>query len=168
MGPFFGIIRIHTRRGSSTVEQSFCKAKVGGANPLLGSESIYNMTNCLVCNKKTKRNSYTYCSNKCQSDEKYRRYIENWKKGLETGSRGITTRNISRHIDRYLREKSKNKCCICGWDTINQFLQKVPLEIDHINGNSEDNAENNLQLICPNCHSLSKNYRNLNRGRGRA
>lgn len=145
------------------VEQSFCKAKVGGPNPLPGS-----MNTCLVCGAKPKRSIYIYCSNKCQSDHKYYKYIEKWKAGLVTGSRGITTKNISRHLDRYLREKYKNKCSQCGWNNINQFLQKVPLEIDHIDGDSENNSESNLQVICPNCHSLSKNYRNLNRGRGRA
>lgn len=127
-----------------------------------------SMNDCLVCGKRPKRSIYIYCSNKCQSDYKYNRYIEDWKKGLVNGSRGITAKNISRHIDRYLKEKYQNKCSLCGWNTINKYLEKIPLEIDHINGDSEDNSENNLRLICPNCHSLSANYRNLNRGRGRA
>lgn len=125
------------------------------------------MNNCIVCGKKPKRSSYKYCSNKCQSDEKYFKYIYNWKIGLVNGSRGITTRNISRHLDRYLREKYHDKCSLCGWNETNLFLKKVPLEIDHLNGNSEDNTETNLRIICPNCHALSENYRNLNRGRGR-
>lgn len=123
---------------------------------------------CQVCGTKPKRSNYKYCSNKCQSDEKYYKYIKDWKLGLVSGSRGIKTKNISRNIDRYLRRKYKDKCSVCGWNTINQHLNKVPLEIDHINGNSEDNTEKNLRIICPNCHSLSANYRNLNRGRGRA
>jgi len=125
------------------------------------------MGNCLVCSKKPKRSNYKYCSNKCLSDDRYYKYIDKWKKGLVNGSRGITAKNISLHVDRYLREKYHNKCILCGWSQINEFLNKVPVEIDHIDGNSENNRESNLRLICPNCHSLSKNYRNLNRGRGR-
>jgi 5-methylcytosine-specific restriction endonuclease McrA len=34
-------------------------------------------------------------------------------------------------------------------------------------GNSENNLEENLRLLCPNCHSLSPNFRNLNKGYGR-
>lgn len=87
--------------------------------------------------------------------------------GLVNGSRGINTRNISAHIRRYLVEKYGEACTICGWSSKNMVTGKVPLEIDHINGNSENNSEDNLRLICPNCHSLSVNFRNLNKGKGR-
>lgn len=33
--------------------------------------------------------------------------------------------------------------------------------------NSENNSEDNLRLICPNCHSLTSTYRGANRGQGR-
>ena len=55
------------------------------------------------------------------------------------------------------------KCIECGRTNLD-----VPLEVDHINGDSEDNKESNLRLICPNCHSLSPNFRNLNKGKGRS
>lgn len=40
---------------------------------------------------------------------------------------------------------------------------KIPLELHHINGDSNDNRLNNLQLLCPNCHALTSNYRNRKR-----
>lgn len=46
-------------------------------------------------------------------------------------------------------------------------IQFIPLEIDHIDGNSENNSEENLRLICPNCHSLTATYKGANRGKGR-
>lgn len=49
----------------------------------------------------------------------------------------------------------------------NPYTNTIPLEIDHINGDSEDNSEENLRLICPNCHSLTATYRGANRGKGR-
>ena len=60
-----------------------------------------------------------------------------------------------------------NKCCKCGWHEINPYTNTIPLEIDHIDGNAENNSEDNLQLICPNCHSLTSTYRGANRGHGR-
>lgn len=61
--------------------------------------------------------------------------------------------------NRILKEKIKNyKCEICGLEKWNN--QKIPLELHHINGNNKDNSLNNLQLLCPNCHALTDNYRN--------
>jgi len=37
--------------------------------------------------------------------------------------------------------------------------EKIPLELHHINGNRFDNRIENLQLLCPNCHSFTDNYR---------
>ena len=36
----------------------------------------------------------------------------------------------------------------------------IPLELHHIDGNNKDNSLSNLQLLCPNCHALTNNYRN--------
>lgn len=42
----------------------------------------------------------------------------------------------------------------------------MPLEVEHIDGDSTNNKEYNLTLLCPNCHSLTKTYRGLNKGNG--
>ena len=36
------------------------------------------------------------------------------------------------------------------------------MELHHKNGNHEDNKLDNLQLLCPNCHSQSDNFSALN------
>lgn len=54
-------------------------------------------------------------------------------------------------------------CEMCG--TREWLNQKVPLEIHHINGNKYDNQIENLQILCPNCHTLTKNYRGKNKVR---
>ena len=58
-------------------------------------------------------------------------------------------------------------CEDCGWDRRHTITGRVPLEVDHVDGNYENNAINNLKLLCPNCHSLTSTYRNLNKGKGR-
>jgi predicted HNH restriction endonuclease len=50
---------------------------------------------------------------------------------------------------------------------VNPYTGKIPLEIEHIDGNYMNNDENNLDLICPNCHSLTGTYKSLNLGHGR-
>ena len=50
------------------------------------------------------------------------------------------------------------RCEECGWaeKTPDGYL---PLEIHHVNGDPTDNRPENLQVLCPNCHSLKPNYR---------
>ena len=60
---------------------------------------------------------------------------------------------------RILKEKIKPyKCEICNLEKWNNKL--IPLELHHKNGNNKDNRLDNLQLLCPNCHALTDNYRN--------
>lgn len=123
---------------------------------------------CSYCKKMlSERHQIKFCSNKCQMDYRYKKYILSWKVGGVDGNRGIIFKGISGNIRRYLIEKYKNKCSKCGWNKKHPITGSVPLEIDHIDGNSSNNLETNLQLLCPNCHALTPYFRNLNKGRGR-
>ncbi len=51
-------------------------------------------------------------------------------------------------------------CELCS--NIEWMGKKIPLELHHINGNRFDNRIENLQLLCPNCHALTDNYRSKN------
>jgi len=125
------------------------------------------MLSCLHCHKQLSKSAVRYCSNQCQGNHRYALYIADWKRGNVNGSRGVTAKNISGHLRRYLSEKYGDACSLCGWSMKNETTGKVPLEIDHIDGFSDNNEESNLRLICPNCHSLTPNFRNLNKGAGR-
>ena len=60
---------------------------------------------------------------------------------------------------RLLKEGlKKQKCEICNLSEWNDSI--IPLELHHINGNNKDNSLSNLQMLCPNCHALTDNYRN--------
>lgn len=121
------------------------------------------MNQCRECGKAPRCRFYTYCSNKCQFDYQYRRYIESWRDGRII----VRTKNVSGYLKRYLREKYKDRCALCLWSERNVITDKVPLEVDHIDGDADNNEESNLHLLCPNCHSLTAHFRNLNKGRGR-
>lgn len=125
------------------------------------------MLTCKNCSSAVKPSGKLYCSNQCQLENQYRAYVASWKQGKSRGDRGVRTKNISKHIRKYLFEKFHKSCSLCGWSEVNAFTGNVPLEVDHIDGNSENNLESNLRLICPNCHSLTNSFRNLNKGKGR-
>lgn len=119
---------------------------------------------CLNCeNIISKRNKF--CSNKCQKEYQYKKYINKWKKGEVDGLRGKY--QISMYIKTYLFKKYNSKCAKCGWGEANKFTNTIPLEIDHIDGNYQNNNENNLILLCPNCHSLTETYKGANINYGR-
>lgn len=123
---------------------------------------------CANCGTKLiSRWQIKYCSNKCQFISQQNKYIKDWKTGNKNGNVGINSRIISTHLKKYFLEKYNNRCSQCGWNKKHPKSGKVPLEIDHIDGNSENNLEGNLRLLCPNCHALTPNFKNRNKGKGR-
>ncbi len=122
------------------------------------------MKKCINCNKEIPiRNKF--CSIECQKEYEYKMYIDNWKLGKENGMRG--NYQLSMHIKRYLLEKYNYKCTRCSWSERNTYTGKIPLEIEHIDGNYLNNNERNLTVLCPNCHSLTSTYRGANVNNGR-
>ena len=56
------------------------------------------------------------------------------------------------------------RCNMCG---ISRWLDgEVPLQLDHKDGNKDNNNLKNLRLLCPNCHALTPQYRLKNEFKG--
>jgi hypothetical protein len=53
------------------------------------------------------------------------------------------------------------QCELCGWAQRSSD-GRVPVELDHVNGDRTDNRLENLRILCPNCHSLQPTHRGLN------
>lgn len=118
---------------------------------------------CLICgiDISSDRHKKVVCSKKCAAEYKKQKSIEYWKNNFEK------ILELPRGIRNHIIEMNNCKCCLCGWDKINPYSGHYSLIVDHIDGNSENNAPNNLRVICPNCDSLSSTYMSLNRGNGR-
>lgn len=86
--------------------------------------------------------------------------IREWKSGINF-VRGAT--QVPSFIKKYLFEKYDNRCQVCGWGEMNQKTHTIPLQIHHVDGDCTNNLEDNLQLLCPNCHSLTDTYGILNK-----
>jgi hypothetical protein len=96
-----------------------------------------------------------------------------WNKGLLF--KPSTARELSSllikdsHVQSYKLKKrlfkeglKKEACEFCGWSK--QSLDgRIPVELDHINGDRFDNRIENLRILCPNCHSLQATHRGKNK-----
>ena len=108
---------------------------------------------CAYCGKSIP-NKNVYCNNACQASAKRQKALNENK--------------ASAHIIKtFLVKEHGARCMECGWDKENPFTKTIPVELEHIDGNSENNTLDNVKLLCPNCHSLTSTYKGANMGRGR-
>lgn len=95
-----------------------------------------------------------------------------WNKGMKGTKRPlIPMEKILIKNSNYQSYKLKNRlydsnlkkpvCEECGWAKKSED-GRVPLELDHINGDRHDNRLDNLRILCPNCHSLKATHRGKN------
>lgn len=74
-------------------------------------------------------------------------------------------REPHRFVKRYLLETRGDKCESCGFDKHGPFGSII--QMDHIDGNYQNNLLSNLRLLCPNCHATTPTYGSRNKGGGR-
>lgn len=120
---------------------------------------------CLCCSKELiigKHKERKYCDSQCQNDHKwliYKKEIE------ESGSGNPRKVSNSKPAKRYLLETKGHQCQICKNKEWNK--KPIPLILDHIDGNSENDDLSNLRLVCGNCDMQLPTYKAKNKGNGR-
>lgn len=62
-----------------------------------------------------------------------------------------------RLVDEGIFEYKCYGCGITEWKN-----QRIPLELDHIDGDKTNNTLENLKILCPNCHSITPTYKRKN------
>ena len=81
----------------------------------------------------------------------------NWNKGnrfadFSFGGKG-------QHKNALLKERG-HKCECCN--NTEWLGQPITLELEHVDGNRQNNTRENLKLLCPNCHSQTPTWRGRN------
>lgn len=68
----------------------------------------------------------------------------------------------SNHLRRRLLQEGifEHKCSCCKLTEWNG--QPIPIELDHIDGNKHNHQQDNLRLLCPNCHAQTDTYKGKN------
>lgn len=109
---------------------------------------------CLWCKKENKigrSKTNKFCDNICQA---------NWKWVNVTIPRienGECTHNSTPTLKKYIIEKHGEICFECGIGNVWND-KPITLQLDHIDGDSDNNHPKNLRLLCPNCHSQTETY----------
>ncbi len=117
------------------------------------------LSNCINCKKELNYYQFKYCSKFCESEYKEKIVFQK----IENGDITLD----SRYYKRYLIKKYGEKCMKCGWHETNSTSGFIPIQLEHKDGNSENHNLNNLELLCPNHHSLTPTFGILNKGNGR-
>ena len=83
-----------------------------------------------------------------KTDAKRKTAVEYLKKEVV-----VTSKLRRKLIQDGLKKKECEVCNISTWQGM-----ELPLELHHIDGNRFNNELYNLQILCPNCHSLTPNH----------
>lgn len=117
---------------------------------------IYNCIQCGNENVWGRSKINKYCNNVCQG-------LFKWAN--ETKPRILEGKvpDGSPALKKFLIE-TRGECCEeCG-QTSTHNNKPLVLQLDHIDGDSDNNYPNNIRLLCPNCHSQTDNFGSKGKG----
>ena len=97
---------------------------------------------------KPKKVANTYCSD-CATNHVYHR------------STSVEDAKTDEARKRLLIDIRGYRCEECGLSEWRE--QPIPIELHHIDGDTDNNKEENLQLLCPNCHGLTDTHKRRNK-----
>jgi hypothetical protein len=78
---------------------------------------------------------------------------------IKNGNKITSSKLKYRLLKDNIFERKCYNCNLTEWLNI-----PIPLELHHKDGDKQNNEIENLDLLCPNCHTLTNNYRGKNKG----
>lgn len=145
--------------GTKTVNPKFCSRSCAAQVTGIGRRQHGNPPAlCKQCGNKGWSYKSIYCSRACERIFETKEQDKFFLSGTFSGSSGTLRKILLR-----LRGHRCEQCDLEIW-----LEQKIPLDVDHIDGNSENNASTNVRLLCKNCHALTPTFGSKNLGNGRS
>jgi len=117
---------------------------------------------CKNCGDIVKSSGSVYCGFVCQH------VFQHKKKDAQVFAAGVFHPHYKgpKAQKAFLLRHNDHRCSICNrteWEG-----QPIPLVMDHIDGNADNNSLDNFRLVCGNCDMQLPTYKNKNKGNGRA
>ena len=129
--------------------------------------TVYQTYYCEHCRDRyswtQERSTPGFCSIKCQADDATRKsqtpfklqqlakIIESVPAATKTGD--VVEQRIQRNADLAVVREQRCECC----DIDSYQGRALQFVLRHLDGNTNNNAPNNLKLLCPNCFSQEEN-----------
>lgn len=126
--------------------RKFCSHSCSATFSNIGRLRIPPVNQCLVCDQPS---TYKCCSQKCARINQFETSV---KPRVEDGSVAKSTT-----LKRYLSFVRGYQCELCENKGTHNGHPLV-LQLDHVDGNSDNNFPPNLRLLCPNCHSQTPTF----------
>ena len=108
------------------------------------------------CNKEVGGSRSKYCTRQCSANHRGILARDGWLIDGNTPGPGVMKKHLKSILD---------ECWCCGISDWND--KPLVLELEHKDGNADNNSVENIELLCPNCHSQTSTYKNRNNGNGR-
>lgn len=140
--------------GKETTNPKFCSLSCAAKTNNKGTRRHGKPpSRCLFCEQETRNPKF--CSELCATKHRKEFYVVRYKEIGKAWS----------GLKQYIIELRGYQCQVCK-NTL--WCDKpIPLELDHIDGDYNNNSLENLRLICPNCHAQTPTYKSKNNGNGR-
>ena len=121
------------------------------ANKNANKNEILKCQNCEKEFVKRKGSFGKFCSKECYHQWNIKQ-IDKIIENNEIVSHRVLRNYYIRHYNKCMNPK-------CKWDWENNNENNPSLELHHIDGNHHNNTLDNTILLCPNCHSMTDNYK---------
>ena len=131
----------------------------------IGSERHVSSGACIECKKMRRAGKKSNITPKIRAEIARRSHESKLKDTVLEWQSGVYIPRTNRTLRRLISSVDGYKCSSCGileWNG-----RQIVLEVEHRDGNGENNSPENVCLICPNCHSQTSTYKGANRGNGR-